>query len=79
MAGTRILAPRSRLPEILDRLRTTVAALKVGDSTDPSVNVRPMVSQKQWDPVQGGTLQFTCQHPRRHDRLQFWWGVASRR
>ena len=53
VAGTRILAPRSRLPEILDRLKTAVAALKVGDSTDPSVNVGPMVSQKQWDRVQG--------------------------
>ena len=52
VAGTRILAPRSRLPEILDRLKTAVAALKVGDSTDPSVNVGPMVSQKQWDRVQ---------------------------
>jgi aldehyde dehydrogenase (NAD+) len=52
IAGTRILAPRSRLPEILDRLNTAVAALKVGDSTDPSVNVGPMVSQKQWDRVQ---------------------------
>jgi aldehyde dehydrogenase (NAD+) len=52
IAGTRILAPRSRLPEILDRLKTAVAALKVGDSTDPSVNVGPMVSQKQWDRVQ---------------------------
>jgi aldehyde dehydrogenase (NAD+) len=53
VAGTRILAPRSRLPEILDRLKTAVAALEVGDSTDPSVNVGPMVSQKQWDRVQG--------------------------
>jgi aldehyde dehydrogenase (NAD+) len=53
VAGTRILAPRSRLPEILDRLKTAVAALKVGDSADPSVNVGPMVSQKQWDRVQG--------------------------
>ena len=53
VAGTRILAPRSRLPEILDRIKTAVAALKVGDSTDPSVNVGPMVSQKQWDRVQG--------------------------
>ncbi len=52
IAGTRILAPRSRLPMILDRLRTAVAALKVGESTDPAVNVGPMVSQKQWDRVQ---------------------------
>lgn len=53
VAGTRILAPRSRLPEILDHLKMAVTALKVGDSTDPSVKVGPMVSQKQWDRVQG--------------------------
>ena len=53
IAGTRILAPRSRLPEILDRLKAAVAALKVGESTDPAVDVGPMVSQKQWDRVQG--------------------------
>jgi aldehyde dehydrogenase (NAD+) len=53
IAGTRVLAPRSRLPEILERLKTAVRALKVGESTDPGVNVGPMVSQKQWDRVQG--------------------------
>jgi aldehyde dehydrogenase (NAD+) len=52
IAGTRILAPRSRLPEILDHLKAAVAALKVGESTDPEVNIGPMVSQKQWDRVQ---------------------------
>src|SRR5580658_3906327 len=53
VAGTRILAPRSRLPEILDRVKTAVVALKTGDSTDPGVNIGPMVSQKQWGRVQG--------------------------
>jgi aldehyde dehydrogenase (NAD+) len=52
IAGTRVLAPRSRLPEILDQLKAAVAALKVGESSDPTVNVGPMVSQKQWDRVQ---------------------------
>jgi aldehyde dehydrogenase (NAD+) len=52
IAGTRILAPRSRLPLILERLKAVVAALKVGESTDPAVNIGPMVSQKQWDRVQ---------------------------
>src|SRR5246500_1452662 len=52
IAGTRVLAPRSRLPELLERLKTAVAALKVGESTDPAVKVGPMVSQKQWDRVQ---------------------------
>jgi aldehyde dehydrogenase (NAD+) len=53
VAGTRLLAPRSRLPEILDRLKTTVSAVKVGETTDPSVMIGPMVSRKQWDRVQG--------------------------
>jgi aldehyde dehydrogenase (NAD+) len=53
IAGTRVLAPRSRLPEILEHLKTAVAALKVGESTDSGVKVGPMVSQKQWDRVQG--------------------------
>jgi aldehyde dehydrogenase (NAD+) len=52
VAGTRILAPRSRLPEILERLKAAVAALRVGDSTDLAVSIGPMVSQKQWDRVQ---------------------------
>ncbi|MBI1218175.1 MAG: aldehyde dehydrogenase family protein [Rhodobacteraceae bacterium] len=53
IAGTRVLAPRSRMPEILERLKAAVAALKVGAATDPAVTIGPMVSQKQWDRVQG--------------------------
>jgi aldehyde dehydrogenase (NAD+) len=52
IAGTRVLAPKLRLAEILERLKAAVAALKVGESTDPTVSVGPMVSQKQWDRVQ---------------------------
>jgi aldehyde dehydrogenase (NAD+) len=52
IAGTRILAPQSRLGEVLDRLSTAVAAFKVGDPRDPAVRIGPMVSQKQWDRVQ---------------------------
>ena len=52
IAGTRVLAPRSRLPEILELLKATVAAIKVGESTNPAVKIGPMVSQKQWDRVQ---------------------------
>jgi aldehyde dehydrogenase (NAD+) len=53
VAGTRILAPKSRLAEILPRLKAAVAAIKVGEATDPRVMVGPMVSQKQYDRVQG--------------------------
>jgi aldehyde dehydrogenase (NAD+) len=52
IAGTRVLAPRSHLPEILERLKAAVAEIKVGESTDPAVQIGPMVSQKQWDRVQ---------------------------
>ena len=53
VAGTRILAPRSRMAEILPRLDAAVAAIKVGDAIDPTVMIGPMVSQKQYDRVQG--------------------------
>jgi aldehyde dehydrogenase (NAD+) len=53
VAGTRILAPRSRMAEILPRLQAAVAAIKVGAPSDPAVMVGPMVSQKQYDRVQG--------------------------
>lgn len=52
IAGTRILAPRSRLPEFLEQLKVAVRNVKVGESTDPAVKIGPMVSQKQWDRVQ---------------------------
>ncbi|MEA2668987.1 MAG: aldehyde dehydrogenase [Chloroflexota bacterium] len=53
VAGTRILAPRSRMAEILPRLEAAVSAIKVGEATDPTVMIGPMVSQKQYDRVQG--------------------------
>ena len=52
IAGTRILAPESRLDEIHERLAAVVSTLKVGDASDPAVSIGPMVSQKQWDRVQ---------------------------
>lgn len=50
--GTRILAPVSRLDEILGALKTAASAFKVGAPHDPDVHIGPMVSQKQWDRVQ---------------------------
>jgi aldehyde dehydrogenase (NAD+) len=52
VAGTRILAPRSRLDEILPRLEAAMSSFKVGPGSDPAVMVGPMVSQKQWERVQ---------------------------
>jgi len=53
IAGTRILAPDARLDDVLERLKSAVADVKVGPATDPAVMVGPMVSQKQYDRVQG--------------------------
>lgn len=50
--GTRILVPESRLDEILARLKAAVEALKVGPGTDPTSDIGPMVSEKQWERVQ---------------------------
>jgi aldehyde dehydrogenase (NAD+) len=52
IAGSRILAPQSRLNEILGRLKMAVAAIKVGGPLDPDVQIGPMVSRKQWERVQ---------------------------
>jgi aldehyde dehydrogenase (NAD+) len=52
VAGSRILAPKSRLDEILERMKAEVGAIKVGSPLDPEVRIGPMVSRKQWDRVQ---------------------------
>ncbi len=52
IAGTRILAPQSRLAEILDRLKAAVAAIRVGPGTDPASLIGPMVSARQYERVQ---------------------------
>jgi aldehyde dehydrogenase (NAD+) len=52
IAGTRILAPESRLDEIHERLRTALQAIKVGAPTEPDSMIGPMVSVRQWERVQ---------------------------
>lgn len=52
IAGTRILAPRTRLDEIQAALKRAVAGIKVGSPLDTEVSIGPMVSRKQWDRVQ---------------------------
>ena len=52
VAGTRLLVPESRLDETLVQLKDHIETLKVGASTDPEVQIGPMVSQTQWERVQ---------------------------
>jgi aldehyde dehydrogenase (NAD+) len=53
VAQTRILAPRSRYDEVVDALADAVKATTVGDPTDPSVMVGPLVADRQRDRVLG--------------------------
>ncbi|GLX99389.1 aldehyde dehydrogenase family protein [Herbidospora sp. NBRC 101105] len=52
-AGTRILAPRSRLDDVLEAVKAAMPAFRVGDPRDPGTGVGPVVSRQQFDRVQG--------------------------
>ncbi|WP_194832305.1 aldehyde dehydrogenase [Nocardia sp. XZ_19_369] len=53
VAQTRILAPRSRYDEILDALVEHVQTMKVGDPNDPTVQLGPLISERQRERVEG--------------------------
>lgn len=53
IAQTRILAPRDRYQEVVEALVEKVSALKVGDPLDPTVDVGPLVAERQRDRVEG--------------------------
>ncbi len=53
IAGTRILVPADRLAEAAALAKAAVERVKVGDPRDPATAIGPMVSQKQWERVQG--------------------------
>ena len=53
IAGTRLLVPRARLADFETRMVTAVNAVVSGDPSDHATEVGPMVSQKQWERVQG--------------------------
>ena len=53
VAQTRVLVPRARYDEFVDALASMVAALPVGDPSDPATQVGPMVAQRQRDRVRG--------------------------
>ncbi|WP_329182854.1 aldehyde dehydrogenase family protein [Actinacidiphila glaucinigra] len=51
-AGTRILAPRTRLDEVLQAIEAAMPGFRAGDPRDPETGVGPVVSQRQFDTVQ---------------------------
>lgn len=52
VAGTRLLIPRSRSNEVIERVRTTVPTMSVGDPRDPATVIGPLVNRAQYDRVQ---------------------------
>jgi betaine-aldehyde dehydrogenase len=53
IAQTRILAPRSRYAEVVEALVEQVKGYQVGDPHDPSVQVGPLVAERQRERVEG--------------------------
>lgn len=53
IAGTRILVPHARLDEFEQLAKSAVAQIKTGDPREADTDIGPMVSQKQWERVQG--------------------------
>lgn len=52
VAGTRLLIPRARLNEVIERVRAIVSTMRVGDPRDPATVIGPLVSRAQYDRVQ---------------------------
>lgn len=53
IAQTRILAPRARYDEVVEAVAGAVSGSTVGDPSDPSVAVGPLVAERQRDRVMG--------------------------
>jgi aldehyde dehydrogenase (NAD+) len=52
VAGTRLLAPKTRLDEVKRAIKEAIRAFPAGDPSDPKTAVGPMATQKQYDRVQ---------------------------
>ncbi len=53
IAQTRILAPRSRYEEIVEKIGAAVTAMPVGLPDDPGAVIGPLISEKQRERVEG--------------------------
>ncbi len=53
IAATRMLVPASRMAEVEALIARRVGQLRVGDPADPATTTGPMVSQAQFDRIQG--------------------------
>lgn len=52
VAGTRLLIPRARMPEAIERIATIATALRVGDPRDPATAIGPLLNAAQFERIQ---------------------------
>jgi aldehyde dehydrogenase (NAD+) len=52
VAGTRLLVPKSQLPEVKQAILNTIPAFPAGNPADAKTAVGPMVTEKQYERVQ---------------------------
>lgn len=52
VAGTRLLVPRARAEDIINRVKSLVGAMVVGNPQDPATALGPLVNRAQFDRVQ---------------------------
>ncbi|MBF6321146.1 aldehyde dehydrogenase [Nocardia cyriacigeorgica] len=64
VAQTRILAPRSHYDEILEALVAHVRTMTVGDPTDPTTQLGPLISRQQRERVEGYIAKGTAEGAR---------------
>jgi aldehyde dehydrogenase (NAD+) len=51
VAGSRILVQRTVLDEVLSRVESIATSIKLGDPSDPTIGMGPLVSREQFDKV----------------------------
>ncbi|MCT8173790.1 aldehyde dehydrogenase family protein [Variovorax sp. CY25R-8] len=52
VAGTRLLIPRARMPEAIERIAAIATALRVGDPRDPATAIGPLLNAAQFERIQ---------------------------
>src|SRR5262249_19086997 len=50
---TRMLVPNTKFDEAVEQLTTTLAGVQVGDPSDPSTMMGPLINARQWAKVDG--------------------------
>jgi aldehyde dehydrogenase (NAD+) len=52
ISGSRLLVPKSRLAEVIDAVKETVAQMKIGNPSDPTTVIGPLANHNQYQRIQ---------------------------